>query len=46
MCRYALTRYKRHYASFACRKAFKRRNKTTSIRVATTIQRDARSAVC
>jgi hypothetical protein len=27
MCRYALTHYKRHYACFSCRKAFKRRNK-------------------
>jgi hypothetical protein len=27
MCRYATTRYKKHYACFACRKAFKRRNK-------------------
>jgi hypothetical protein len=27
MCRYAAHAYKRHYAYFACRKAFKRRNK-------------------
>jgi len=27
MCRYALTHYKKHYACFACRKSFKRRNK-------------------
>jgi DNA-directed RNA polymerase subunit RPC12/RpoP len=27
VCRYALTHYKKHYACFACRKAFKRRNK-------------------
>jgi hypothetical protein len=27
MCRYAAHAYKRHYACFACRKAFKRRNK-------------------
>ena len=27
MCRYAVHAYKRHYACFACRKAFKRRNK-------------------
>lgn len=27
MCRYATHEYKRHYACFACRKAFKRRNK-------------------
>ena len=26
MCRYATTHYKKHYACFACRKAFKRRN--------------------
>jgi len=28
VCRYATTRYKKHYACFACHKAFKRRNKT------------------
>jgi hypothetical protein len=27
MCRYAGSHYKNHYACFACRKAFKRRNK-------------------
>ena len=25
MCRYAMTRYKQHYACFNCRKTFKRR---------------------